>query len=184
MRELIRETVLGHTIRLLGGKAGHRLLPYPEEEPNVSVPADWPPAPPVDEAEGTTEAGEDVNAEAASTVVGGRQQDEEAQEVKAAKEVKKAQAGSDVKVVGWYSDTDPSNPQNWSDTKKAVVMFPLCLLTFGVSLVARTSVARPSGCRLTGRFGGVRRFTCAAQSSPQDFPLSCATSTSPRKKRL
>jgi hypothetical protein len=49
------------------------------------------------------------------------------------KEVKKTQPDAGIKIVTWYSDADPSNPQNWSDTKKAVVMFPLCLLTFGVS---------------------------------------------------
>jgi DHA1 family multidrug resistance protein-like MFS transporter len=133
MRDLIRETVLGHTIRLLGGKAGHRLLPYPEEEPNFSVPADWPPPPPSGEPDTTADGREDVNAEVNSTVQGGRVQDEEAQEIRVANEVKKTQPDGGIKIVTWYSDTDPSNPQNWSDTKKAVVMFPICLLTFGVS---------------------------------------------------
>lgn len=139
MRDLIRETVLGHTIRLLGGKAGHRLLPYPEEQPGFTVPANWPPPPPADhnaavaEGNAANNGGEDVNAEVGSTVMGGRQQDEEAQEIKVAKEVNKTRPSTGVKIVGWYNDSDPSNPQNWSDTKKAVVMFPLCLLTFGVS---------------------------------------------------
>jgi len=135
MRDLIRETVLGHTIRLVGGKAGHRLLPYPEEQPNFSIPPDWPPPPPAEEPDADADGREDVNAEVNSSLRGGREHDEEAQEVKVAKEIKKVNPVSDVKIVTWYNDSDPSNPQNWSDAKKAVVMFPLCLLTFAASRV-------------------------------------------------
>ncbi|KAJ1025949.1 hypothetical protein NDA16_002575 [Ustilago loliicola] len=35
-------------------------------------------------------------------------------------------------IVGWYGDSDPENPRNWSSKKKAFVTFLIGLLTFGV----------------------------------------------------
>ncbi len=170
MRDLIRETVLGHAIRLIGGKAGQRLLPYPEEQPGFTVPANWPPPPPTTEPGQTADGREDVNAEVNSTVQGGRVQDEEAQEVKVAKEIKRTQPDSNVKIVTWYSDTDPSNPQNWSDTKRAVVMFPLCLLTFAVSVFAWAGRALEPV--LIATLWSVGRSTSGAASSPEGSPHS------------
>jgi hypothetical protein len=35
-----------------------------------------------------------------------------------------------IAVVGWYSDDDPDNPQNWSTQKKVFVSSLITLLTF------------------------------------------------------
>ncbi|RMZ13030.1 hypothetical protein D0862_02480 [Hortaea werneckii] len=40
--------------------------------------------------------------------------------------------GGDVILVGWYHDSDPENPQNWSVGKKAMVTSVLWLYTFTV----------------------------------------------------
>lgn len=37
---------------------------------------------------------------------------------------------SKIVVVGWYSDDDPDNPQNWSTKKKVFVSSLITLLTF------------------------------------------------------
>ncbi|KAF8259744.1 MFS transporter [Lactarius quietus] len=42
--------------------------------------------------------------------------------------------GEDALLVDWYGPTDPDNPQNWSNGRKAWVMFQTCLLTFAVYL--------------------------------------------------
>ncbi len=125
MRDLLRETALGHTIRVLGGQAGKRLLPYPEEVPGFVLPIN-PPFPSPSSSQTATGA----NSRAPSTLVG----DEEAQlGDKLEKVVDTPLPPSNVTVVGWYGEDDPANPQNWSAKKKAVVMIPLCLLTFAVS---------------------------------------------------
>ncbi|KZV63630.1 putative caffeine resistance protein 5 [Peniophora sp. CONT] len=43
-----------------------------------------------------------------------------------------AEQGLDYLLVDWYCDKDPDNPQNWSDSKKAWVMFQTCFLTFSI----------------------------------------------------
>jgi DHA1 family multidrug resistance protein-like MFS transporter len=52
-------------------------------------------------------------------------------------DVEKAEPGSSpgqskpgYQTVGWYSETDPENPQTWSLAKKIVTFFQICLLTF------------------------------------------------------
>lgn len=39
-------------------------------------------------------------------------------------------------IVNWYSENDPANPQNWSNTKRAIVSFVLWFYTFTVYATA------------------------------------------------
>lgn len=133
MRDLIRETAMGHKIRVLDGE---RLLPYPEELPGFVMPAA-----PVVESTSSSEAASATPSPAPSTLVG----DDEAR-VGTGELGKVAQPGvpPSARHVGWYGENDSVNPQNWSCRKKGIVVVPLCFLTFAVSSAAAAATWLPS----------------------------------------
>lgn len=45
------------------------------------------------------------------------------------------QSKSGYQTVGWYSESDPENPQVWSLAKKVVTFSQICLLTFSGQLL-------------------------------------------------
>lgn len=145
MSELIRDTVLGHFLRLVTGK---KVLLYEEEknpelwkryiqkEKSANVAMHGQPQPPEDEQE-KQEDSEGVNQQnerdrspsgstsSASTV------DNDAQDLRLGKKVDQ-EKGKDVLIVDWWGPDDSENPMNWSRPKRFWVTFCICFLTFSV----------------------------------------------------
>ncbi|KAN0117373.1 putative caffeine resistance protein 5 [Hyaloscypha variabilis] len=59
--------------------------------------------------------------------------------------------GRDVSIVSWFGDNDPENPLNWSTGKKFLVTFLICLLTFSVYIGSAIYSAGTGG--VMERFG-------------------------------
>ncbi|PMD48560.1 putative caffeine resistance protein 5 [Hyaloscypha variabilis F] len=59
--------------------------------------------------------------------------------------------GRDVSIVSWFGDNDPENPLNWLTGKKFLVTFLICLLTFSVYIGSAIYSAGTEG--VMERFG-------------------------------
>lgn len=132
MAELIRDTVLGHFLRMVTGK---KVLLY-EEEKNPELWRKY-----IHEEKsgnmakyGQTSAPDDENsdqqdtddsparsASSGSTVVDRNQQVNEV----SGKPVD-PEKGRDVHIVDWWGPDDPENPRNWSRFKRCWVTFCIC----------------------------------------------------------
>ncbi|KAI1344804.1 MFS transporter [Xylariaceae sp. FL0016] len=134
MRELLRDTIFSHTLRLL---TGGRVFRYPEEvdssiwkryvhaEKSSNLARHGQTSSPSEDdgEQGPHDASRDSSATRVDTetVVHGhptRSVDPE--------------KGKDFYVVDWYGPDDPENPRNWSHAKKFFVTFEICFLTFSV----------------------------------------------------
>lgn len=144
MKELFRDTVAGHVIRLV---TKPKVLPY-EEERDPSL---WKrfvdkeksgrmahhghtgKSDEKDEEAGNSD-GEQQNVnnalrESSDTQVGSP---EHTRRNEASGVMVDPEKGRDATIVTWFGDDDPENPMNWSMGKKFLVTFLICLLTFSV----------------------------------------------------
>jgi len=132
MAELIRDTVLGHFLRLV---TGNKVLLYEEEknpelwkkyvheEKSGNMAKHGQPTPPNDEKleEQDTDDSQARSTSSGSTVV---DRDQQVNEV-SGKRVD-PEKGRDVHLVDWYGPDDPENPRNWSRFKRIWVTFCIC----------------------------------------------------------
>ncbi|CZR60891.1 related to FLR1-Putative H+ antiporter regulated by yAP-1 and involved in multidrug resistance [Phialocephala subalpina] len=144
MKELFRDTVTGHALRLLtngkvlqfeeerdpslwkryvnkeksGRMAHHGHTGEPEEK---------------DEEAGNAD-GQQQNADSASRESSDTQvcSPENTRRNEASGVMVDPEEGRDATIVTWFSEDDPENPMNWSMGKKHFVTFLICLLTFSV----------------------------------------------------
>ncbi|RDW89018.1 hypothetical protein BP6252_01050 [Coleophoma cylindrospora] len=139
MKELIRDTVLGHFLRMV---TKGKVLPYEEDRD----PALWKRY--VDkEASGRMahhghlgeEEKDAIHDTGDSSPTAVRRSSETRVEHPDFTRINTAsgmrvdpEKGKDVTMVSWFSDDDPENPLHWSTPKKFLVTFLICLLTFSV----------------------------------------------------
>lgn len=147
MLGFLRDTVLGHLIRLCGGR---KLVPYPEElDPDVwtryinheksnnlaryGTASGEPKDGKEDEETGNaskphessdSEKMENRQNSSASTLA--------EQHTTPTDKTVDPEKGQDKLVVDWYGPDDPENPMNWPRAKRFFVTFEICLLTFSV----------------------------------------------------
>ncbi|GFF52552.1 MFS transporter, putative [Aspergillus udagawae] len=108
----VRDAPFGQLCRLA---LGPRVFRYPDEQEGFEYqPAEETPpeAPTPEEHSDSTDTNADVE--------------------KAAPVPSPGQSKSGYQTVGWYSDSDPENPQVWSLAKKTITFTQICLLTFAV----------------------------------------------------
>lgn len=113
MCEYIRDSPAGQIFRWL---TSNRVLLYPEEQKDFVIPP-----------------GFDVKKEPASSTELPSNEDCEKQAnttSSSSTSTQQPDTEEDGTIVGWYSNQDPENPQNWPVTKKIFVFFQLCLYTF------------------------------------------------------
>ncbi|KUJ20399.1 putative caffeine resistance protein 5 [Mollisia scopiformis] len=148
MKELFRDTVTGHAIRIL---TKGRVLQYEEErDPSLwkryvnkeksghmahhghtGEPDEK------EEESGDTDGqqqqhnGDSTSRESSDTRVG-HPENTHARRNEVSGVLVDPEKGRDVTIVTWFSDDDPENPMNWSMGKKFLVTFLICLLTFAV----------------------------------------------------
>ncbi|KAF5366903.1 hypothetical protein D9757_011390 [Collybiopsis confluens] len=118
--DIIRDAPLGMFINHI---SRGRLLPFPEQLPNFTVPTKFLPPKSDDVAESNVNKPNDLFMKEGKNVAIGTAvavEDEEAETM----------ADGDQYTVGWYSDTDSANPQNWSTAKKSLLVFSVTFLTF------------------------------------------------------
>ncbi|KAH7309698.1 major facilitator superfamily domain-containing protein [Stachybotrys elegans] len=144
MIELIREAPLGQAIRFLSGK---RLLKYPEEESGFQLPPQIlsqleKNEPSQDDRAGGTlpSTSEDLatlqvvmsrgHAQRAS-FTNERMREEAEIDIERSRSIPivPQKTADGIALVDWYTTDDPANPQNWSPSKKAFVVFILCFYT-------------------------------------------------------
>ncbi|KAI1376823.1 benomyl/methotrexate resistance protein [Hypoxylon crocopeplum] len=108
MATQIRDTELGHLVRLLSGK---NLFRYPDEiDPSLRKKF-------LQENAGSTPC---LSGERIKENIG--LQDQRTEQV--------GEDGRDVYLVEWYGPGDPENPQNWPSSWKLLVAFLMCILNF------------------------------------------------------
>ncbi|KAE8453818.1 hypothetical protein EG329_009330 [Mollisiaceae sp. DMI_Dod_QoI] len=152
MKELFRDTITGHAIRLLTKR---KVLQYEEErDPSLwkryidkeksgrmahhghtgEVEEGAQKEEEVNDIDGQRQTGAERNRGSASTESSdtrvGSPDDRRWNEVSGV--VVDPEKGRDATIVTWFSDDDPENPMNWSTPKKFLVTFLICLLTFSV----------------------------------------------------
>ncbi|KAL3427817.1 multidrug resistance protein [Phlyctema vagabunda] len=171
MKELVRDTVLGHALRLA---SRGKILPYAEDRD----PSLWERY--VDkDASGRMahhgHLGEAEKDEAANKGNGNqptpqtagvpRRSSDTAIDGPERRQINSVsgvpvdpEKGKDVTMVTWFSDDDPENPRNWSTAKKFVVTFLICLLTFSVYI-------------------GSAIYSAGTQSVMQEFKVSQVVAT-------
>lgn len=108
MRDLLRDTILGHTIRLLS--RGH-LLAYDQDLDLSSIAAN---------GSDDSSPHSDSNSQSSSSAERPTADDDDAEK-----------GPKDRRMVDWVAN-DPQNPRNWSTAKKVFVTFQICLLTTSV----------------------------------------------------
>ncbi|EXJ92341.1 hypothetical protein A1O3_00891 [Capronia epimyces CBS 606.96] len=149
MAELFRDTVAGQLLRLITGK---RILQYPEERDasiwqkyvnlekstNMAMHGSTDPpaaeetgelatrAPSYDRAHRHSE--QSPSSSSSSTTF----EDGNGLVNTVSEQKVDVENGRVADIVDWYGPDDPENPQNWSITKKILVTFEICLLTFSV----------------------------------------------------
>ncbi|KAK9775980.1 putative Major facilitator superfamily (MFS) profile domain-containing protein [Seiridium cardinale] len=140
MRELLRDTVFSHTLRLI---TGGKVFKYPEElDPSI-----WEKYVHSEKSaniarHGQTEAPKPSSQEKLAD--GGRDESPNSRDSSAtavdhdtvvngerSRHVD-PEKGKDYYIVDWYGPNDPENPLNWSHGKKFFVTFEICFLTFSV----------------------------------------------------
>ncbi|KAG5660904.1 hypothetical protein KAF25_002547 [Fusarium avenaceum] len=136
MKELIRDTIFSHTLRLM---TGGKVFKYPEEEDSslwkkyvhteksANMAKYGQVQPPEDSEQQARES--QTRSSSSSTVVPSRRS--EGVNGASGHPIDK-EKGKDVYVVDWYGPDDPENPRNWSRIKRFFVTFEICLLTFSV----------------------------------------------------
>jgi len=144
MQATLRESIVGQFLnRVSHGK----ILPYPEERPGFVVPEHFllrkgdnqqiteknrqttPPSSQTTRAptpEGTPRRG-DSDCQTLTDATAQRIRDKLQHPQNNVLE-----EGKDRHLVGWYSDDDPENPQNWSKPRKTLLMSQMMLLTFAM----------------------------------------------------
>jgi MFS transporter, DHA1 family, multidrug resistance protein len=135
MWEIIRESAVGKSLRLLGIRGS---LCYPEEEPGFTVPPTWS-KPQQNKNESSDVPGEalaDTSDSAANTGGSGTPND-----IEKGDEPHPTPAAQVPILVTWFSESDQANPQNWSSGKKLFISIQLCLYTFTVYLGSSLYVA-------------------------------------------
>ncbi|KAI9148199.1 Caffeine resistance protein [Paramyrothecium foliicola] len=143
MKDLLRDTIFSHTLRVL---TGGRIFKYPEEED----PSIWEKYvhteksahmarhgqvhPPSHDASNDDDPqrhdGRQRSRSPSQTDVNGREDERPINE--ASGQRINAEKGKDIFVVDWYGPDDPENPRNWSRVKRGFVTFQIVLLTFSV----------------------------------------------------
>ncbi|KAB2577382.1 Caffeine resistance protein 5 [Lasiodiplodia theobromae] len=139
MRELIRESIFGQTIRLVTKR---NFLQYPEElDPSlwkqyidceksgrpalrsVSLPT----------RRASEEESEDERKRSVDVEKEGNDSDTHSPtRTNQTDAIADPENGKETLLVTWYGPNDPANPQNWSVGKKFFVTFEICLLTFSI----------------------------------------------------
>ncbi|KAL7936127.1 MFS general substrate transporter [Trichoderma chlorosporum] len=106
--ELLRDSVVGQVIRRL---TGDKILLYNEEQPGTA---------------------EHTMVQMTHLVVGINLENYQYKSEREAGSMAFGEQSGKNLVIGWYSDEDPENPQNWTGPKKAFVLFQLCAYTMAV----------------------------------------------------
>lgn len=139
MTELIRDTILGHCVRLVTGK---RVLLYEEEknpelwqkyvnkDKSANMAVHGQTSPPDAEEKVEDSQRRDRSPESGSSVSTIINENTTVDQL--AGQPVDPEKGTDALVVDWWGANDPENPQNWSTPKKFFVTFEICLLTFSV----------------------------------------------------
>lgn len=185
MAELIRDTVLGHFLRMVIGK---KVLLYEEEknpelwrkyiheEKSGNMAKHGQTAAPDDENldQQDTDDSPAGSASSGSTVVDRNQQVNEV----SGKPVD-PEKGRDVHIVDWWGPDDPENPRNWSRFKRCWVTFCICFLTFSVYIGSAiysagiTGVTREFGVSQTAALLGLSLFVLGYALGPMVWaPMS------------
>ncbi|CAK5264110.1 unnamed protein product [Mycena citricolor] len=153
--DILRDATAGQVLNYL---TNGRLLPYPEQRPDFVVPRRFLLPQNRDSDETTlcedrpSEKSEDDTL-AATTPNSEMKSDEtmgDVEEQKQSSFVENAVV-PDPYLVGWYGDSDPENPRNWSFGKRAFVAFEISFLTF--SIYIGSAVYTPSIPGLMAEFG-------------------------------
>ncbi|KAF2100720.1 MFS general substrate transporter [Rhizodiscina lignyota] len=128
MSEHMRDTVFGQVVRLL---SRNRLLKFPDElDPTL-----WKQC--LQEDSTTSEEQKGLTGTSNWTTTGESGNTAEAQSPAFTNEnldhVKPSnEKVTDAVLVDWYGPDDQENPQNWSDSRKLLVTFQICILNFAV----------------------------------------------------
>ena len=119
MTTQLRETQLGHLVRLLSGKKSFQ---YPDEiDPSL-----WTKSASVStEHKGQLEKAMNLDG---PTNKAADLQDPTPDEI--------VEIGKDIFLVSWYSPSDPENPRNWSSNWKLLITLQICLFNFAVYIAS------------------------------------------------
>ncbi|KAH8783964.1 putative caffeine resistance protein 5 [Hyaloscypha finlandica] len=171
MKELVRDTIVGHLLRLATKR---RVLQYEEErdqslwkrylDKETSGRMAHHGSPEEEEKEETGDGSDNSTQEQqragvaeGSTTANTRNSEDtqvgsgDAQRNEVSGVQVDPEKGRDVSIVTWFGDDDPENPLNWSTGKKFFVTFLICLLTFSVYIGSAIYSAGTQG--VMERFG-------------------------------
>ncbi|KAJ7207042.1 major facilitator superfamily domain-containing protein [Mycena pura] len=141
VQDLIRDSTIGQIVNYL---SSGRLLPYPEQRPDYIVPEHFLIPPSVKNQEQITSDSNAATAhgERSDKIKNGSESNiqsppdtEFRREVTLVGDLEKQDRDGDtisIPVVGWYGDSDPENPRNWTFRKRVFVAFNISFLTFSI----------------------------------------------------
>lgn len=121
MIDLVRDAPIGGLIRHIFGKT---TLPFPDEKDDFKVAQLFSATPPPASRNASTN---DVNATTPAASQNNSTNDVCSRDVV---EEKADASAAGESTVGWYDDTDPENPQNYSMRKKCFIQLQICFFTW------------------------------------------------------
>ncbi|KAH9892942.1 MFS transporter [Xylariomycetidae sp. FL2044] len=139
MKELVRDTIFSHVLRLL---TGGRVFKYPEEvdpsiwkkyvdaEKSANIARYGQTTAVPEGGDGEEDVVNDDGRESGSTLA--TRVDTDVLRNGIPNRTVDPEKGKDYFIVDWYGNEDPENPRNWSRPKKFFVTFEICFLTFAV----------------------------------------------------